>query len=317
MHRNPSVHLTEQTTEHTERGARMRARPSVVPAQADPGPRRRVMRHGVPVLGFAALVAVAGCGSSDSTAGMPFDPSTPTTSSPAVPPTSPAATPSVPSSATPSADPSPSASPSVTPSPSHVGLRQGDKGPEVLALQKKLQSMGFWLSAADGTYGQTTEQAVMAFQKATGLDRDGVAGPITLKAIKTATLTLKPQSTSGHVFEIDKTRQLLYIVDNGTIRSIFNTSTGSNQPYVQGGVTYTATTPSGQFSVFRQVDALDPGPLGDLWRPKYFNGGIAVHGSPSIPGYPASHGCARLSNPAIDWIWSNNQLPIGTSVWVY
>jgi lipoprotein-anchoring transpeptidase ErfK/SrfK len=69
--------------------------------------------------------------------------------------------------------------------------------------------------------------------------------------------------------------------------------------------------------VFRQVNALDRGPLGDLWRPKYFNGGIAVHGSPSIPGYPASHGCARVSNAAIDWIWSTNAVPVGTLVWVY
>ena len=45
------------------------------------------------------------------------------------------------------------------------------------------------------------------------------------------------------------------------------------------------------------------GPL-RLWRPRYFNGGIAVHGSPSIPAYPASHGCARVSNAAMDMIWA-------------
>jgi len=98
---------------------------------------------------------------------------------------------------------------------------------------------------------------------------------------------------------------------------ILNTSTGSGQAYQQGGQTYTALTPAGQFTIFRQVDRLDPGPLADLWRPKYFNGGIAIHGAAVVPGYPASHGCARLSNAAIDWIWSSNQAPIGTRVWVY
>jgi lipoprotein-anchoring transpeptidase ErfK/SrfK len=67
----------------------------------------------------------------------------------------------------------------------------------------------------------------------------------------------------------------------------------------------------------RQIDGVRHGPLGDLWRPKYFNGGIAIHGSPSIPPYPASHGCARLSNAAMNWIWATNKIPLKTKVWVY
>ena len=47
-------------------------------------------------------------------------------------------------------------------------------------------------------------------------------------------------------------------------------------------------------------------PLGDLWRPKYFRGGIAIHGAASIPG-PA--GVARL-RPRVEWtpwtwLWSS------------
>ena len=310
----------------------MRARPGQAGGGKTGSAAQLKLRYGLPVLGCAALVALGGCGTVDSAGSAPIFASTPAASTPVpttpVPttpvPSSPDAAPTTPAvSATPSAAATSSpgraapAGPSTPPTPHHEGLQQGDHGAQVLALQKKLLAMGFWLSSADGSYGQTTEQAVMAFQKATGLARDGVAGPITLKAVQAAAIDLQPQTTSGHWFEIDKTRQLLLIVDDGTIRHIFNTSTGSNSPYVQGGVTYTATTPSGQFAVFRQVDALDPGPLGDLWRPKYFNGGIAIHGSPSIPGFPASHGCARLSNPAIDWIWSSNELPIGTHVTVY
>jgi lipoprotein-anchoring transpeptidase ErfK/SrfK len=54
-----------------------------------------------------------------------------------------------------------------------------------------------------------------------------------------------------------------------------------------------------------------------MYRPKYFTGGIAVHGSPSIPPVPASHGCVRVSNSAIDWLWDSWGLPIGTTVMVY
>ena len=121
------------------------------------------------------------------------------------------------------------ASPSPT-QPPHVGLQPATRALQVLALQKRLTQLGFWLSAADGSYGDTTEQAVLAFQKAAGLERDGVAGPQTMKALQ-AGVTVAPRSTAGHVIEVDKTRQLVLIVDNGKIDDIFNTSTGSGQPY--------------------------------------------------------------------------------------
>jgi N-acetylmuramoyl-L-alanine amidase len=31
-----------------------------------------------------------------------------------------------------------------------------------------------------------------------------------------------------------------------------------------------------------------------LWYPMYFKGGFAIHGYPSVPAYPASHGCVRI-----------------------
>ncbi len=58
--------------------------------------------------------------------------------------------------------------------------------------------------------------------------------------------------------------------------------------------------------------------LGQLWRPKYFTStGIAVHGATSVPAYPASHGCARVSVPAMNYIWDANLMPKGIAVWVY
>ncbi|MCB1026167.1 MAG: L,D-transpeptidase family protein, partial [Microthrixaceae bacterium] len=50
---------------------------------------------------------------------------------------------------------------------------------------------------------------------------------------------------------------------------------------------------------------------------KYFNGGIALHGSPSVPSYPASHGCVRLTDPEINFLWGTPWGNIGTTVWVY
>jgi lipoprotein-anchoring transpeptidase ErfK/SrfK len=36
-----------------------------------------------------------------------------------------------------------------------------------------------------------------------------------------------------------------------------------------------------------------------------------------VPPFPVSHGCVRVSDEAIDWIWANDIMPIGTEVWVF
>ena len=184
--------------------------------------------------------------------------------------------------------------------------RRGDRGSGIKRMQERLRAKGYWHSGSDGIYGQTTEQAVMAVQKVYGLKRDGIAGPQTRAKIDTMGRKV-PRSSSGTVIEIELRRQLMIFVVNGQTKWVFNTSTG------KAGW----RTPPGRFTIFRQIDGMRYAPLGKLWRPKYFNGGIALHGSTSIPGYPASHGCTRLSNSAINYIWSAGLAPIGRRVWVY
>jgi lipoprotein-anchoring transpeptidase ErfK/SrfK len=104
--------------------------------------------------------------------------------------------------------------------------------------------------------------------------------------------------------EISLERQLLFLVRGGAVQWVINTSTGTSR----------TPTPPGDFAVQREIDGVRHAPLGDLYRPKYFNGGVAVHGSPSIPGYPASHGCARVSNAAMDFLWSSGLIEVGTPV---
>jgi len=112
-------------------------------------------------------------------------------------------------------------------------------------------------------------------------------------------------------------RQLLLYVRNGVPRLIVNASTGSGAKYFQGGVEQVAITPTGRFTVFREVNGQDNGSLGQLWRPKYIVGGVAIHGYSSVPAYPASHGCVRVSASAMDHLWNSAVLAIGSSVWVY
>jgi peptidoglycan hydrolase-like protein with peptidoglycan-binding domain len=196
-------------------------------------------------------------------------------------------------------------------------LRPGDRGGSVANLQQRLLNAGYWLPGVDGVFGDTTTQAVYAFQKANGLPRDGSIGLEDEDALARGARPT-PASTSGDLIEVDKARQLLFVVRGGRMVWTFNTSTGSNGTYVSGGRSYRAITPEGHFTFDRQVDGTRVSHLGTLFRPKYFtSAGHAIHGSPSIPPFPASHGCVRLSNPAINFIWAANFAPLGSSIWVH
>lgn len=196
-------------------------------------------------------------------------------------------------------------------------LSEGEQGEEIIVLQQRLTDLGYWLGTPDGTFGQLTRQAVMAFQKATGLPRDGVAGPATLAALPAAP-AVAPRDAAGSHLEIDLDRQILLVVQDGRTRWVINTSTGNGEAYAApGGGSAVARTPSGRFTIYREVDGYRRAPLGTLYRPKYFQGGIAIHGAGQIPAHPASHGCARVTNGAMNLLWSSGVAPIGTPVLVY
>ncbi len=187
----------------------------------------------------------------------------------------------------------------------------------MLDLQRRLRDLGYWLGAPDGTYGGLTVQAVTAFQKVEELGRDGIAGPATLAALDQAGRP-SARSDGGDLIEVDKAHQVLKVVRDGRVQWVVNTSTGTEKPYTVNGRTELADTPPGRWQVGRVVNGLDTGPLGSLYWPRYFHpDGIAVHGYHSVPAYAASHGCVRVSEPAMDWIWSNDVMPVGSTVWVY
>jgi len=198
-------------------------------------------------------------------------------------------------------------------------------GGETSRVQQRLFDLGFWLSAADGDYGLTTKQAVMAFEKYMGFEADGKVDQRTADALTTMTLRPIARANSGTLVEVDKAKQLLYFVIDGRTDWIFNTSTGNGEEYIEEDkntpgemISGISDTPSGLHKVNRErPEGWWEGDLGEIYRPKYFVGGVAVHGSNSIPNYPASHGCVRVSVPAMDWIWDSGIMPMRIPVWVH
>lgn len=63
-------------------------------------------------------------------------------------------------------------------------MREGQRGWDVAALQFLLRSHGHSQSAVDGVFGQATVTALSSFQRAAGLEVDGLAGPGAISALR-------------------------------------------------------------------------------------------------------------------------------------
>ena len=188
-------------------------------------------------------------------------------------------------------------------------LKSGSKGKRTLAIQQALKDQHYDPGPVDGAFGLKTTQSVWAFQALHGLAKDGIVGPQTEAAIlaRTPQAMLRPALGPTHA-EVDLTKQVLIVWTNGAPTLITHISSGSGIAYCeqtkQGRNCGDAVTPTGVFAFYRKVEGIRDAPLGKLYSPYYFHKGYAVHGSPSVPNHPASHGCVRIPMSISDYFQS-------------
>jgi lipoprotein-anchoring transpeptidase ErfK/SrfK len=268
----------------------------------------------VVAVGLAAALVLGACstgGDGQAQAEEPTSTSPPTTAAPTT--GAPTTTEAPSTTATPTTK-----APTTTTKPkpkAPAPLRSGSEGAAVEALQRRLRELGYQVQAADGHFGPETHHSVVAFQKVNRLGRDGVVGPITRRALERPRVP-KPRSTkAGLHVEADLTLQVVYMVRGGEIVEILDASSASGQTYSVDGDVRLAVTPQGSFVIQRKIDAWRRSKLGLLYRPAYFTGGYALHGAYSVPPFPASHGCIRITTTAMDRWYA--KLPVGTPMLVY
>ena len=198
-------------------------------------------------------------------------------------------------------------------------LRSGMKGRDVRALQRRLKRLHYDVGPVTGEFGYDTLHAVVAFQKVQGITRDGVAGRRVLRKLANPKVPQlqHPADAATAGVEVDLTHQVIYYARKSHIVRILDASTGGGYYYTgSDGSTQRAITPTGHFSVQYKINHWVTSKLGTLYRPAYFNSsGYAIHGEGEVPSYPASHGCVRITVPAMDRL--NSKLYQGISVWIY
>jgi len=186
----------------------------------------------------------------------------------------------------------------------------------LLEAEQLLLKLGYWIVKADGVADPSTRHAITAFQKVEGRKRTGTLSKADLAALRSASRpTAKFQTGSAHI-EIDMSRQVLFLVgSDGVVQRVLPVSTGNEKKYFDKGEWQIAHTPRGLFRVAWKYNGVRKSTLGSLYYPSYFVGGVAIHGSASVPATPASHGCVRVPRFAEREIYK--LAPVGMEVMVY
>jgi lipoprotein-anchoring transpeptidase ErfK/SrfK len=206
--------------------------------------------------------------------------------------------------------------PTTTTVPADGSLVPGMEGDAVRGLQTRLVALHYDPGPVDARYGGALASAVMAFQKVAGLARTGRASPDVLAAVAAAADPTPMLADGGPTrVEVDLKRQVLLYWRDRTLLRILPVSTGTGRHYCEDGDCGVAVTPGGSFRIERRIRGPHKSPLGLLYDPLFFVGGYAIHGSPSVPAYPASHGCVRIPMHVSGWFYDN--VPNGTPVYVF
>jgi hypothetical protein len=156
----------------------------------------------------------------------------------------------------------------------------------IRGVQLRLAELGYLdrsdVTGTDDDY--LTEQALLAFQGWEDLDRTGTVTGQTQVALFRAGPPRPAAHGPGRHVEISLDRGVVLLVEDGKVVRAVHTSTGS-----------LGRTPTGDFRVYAKSLYSWSVPF-HVWMPfaAYFDGGIALHQSPDVPSFPASHGCVRL-----------------------
>lgn len=186
-------------------------------------------------------------------------------------------------------------------------------------MERSLARLGLPTGAEDGSITSATRRGLCVFRDLTGTwaNRTSPSPDLVARIARTTALPPVPRRLRSVRAFVSLTCQAAYItrVHTGRIVRVLPVSTGEDKALHR--------TRTGVKRVYWRVNrwqasTLFPEPDGrpGLYRPIYFDQGIAFHGVRSkIGARPQSHGCVRTRLRDQDWLWP--RLELDDLVYVY
>lgn len=210
----------------------------------------------------------------------------------------------------------------ATPAAADTGKRKVDTA-TTAKVQKALKKLGFSSIPSGGVDSEEFRNFLCAWRDAVGkkhLRRELLPGEATRILEMKALPKPRRELTTGLNVNLTCQSVAWVVKEKGSPRSyvrVFRASTGA------GGF----STSKGLHTIQRRIDGLHnstsyPSSSGwNMYRPSYFTSwGEAFHGSPSdssVAWHPTSHGCVRMLQGDIDFLWRSGANAIGTKVYIY
>jgi hypothetical protein len=146
-----------------------------------------------------------------------------------------------------------------------------------------------------------TGLAIMALRKTHDMPRTESYHPDLFELLLSGDGEFEPEHTEdGRHVEVDISRQVMALVEDGEATDVFHVSTGA------GG------TPTGEFQFYSYGPGYN---AKGMYYSIYYDGNYATHGYSSVPTYPASHGCTR--NPIPYSVFIYEWIELGDTIHVY
>jgi lipoprotein-anchoring transpeptidase ErfK/SrfK len=157
-------------------------------------------------------------------------------------------------------------------------------------LEKRLVKLGYHLVKVNNTYDYRTADAIMAFRKVQGMDRLWTVTAAVWKALADPRPAQPKFHLKGRHIEVDLSRQVLYVVDDGVVTYVMHVSTGKPS----------TPTPPGRYRIRYKRPGMN---ASGMYYSSYFIVHYAIHGYHDVPSYNASHGCVRVPMWTAKWIY--------------
>ena len=226
--------------------------------------------------------------------------------------------------------PPPTATPSFV--PIDHDLAEGMVESKVETLQALLAEQRFDPGPIDGIFGGATKRAVWAFEKLVlGTPREemqGIVTPDIWERMNSEFRVAPRRSPGGNHMEVYLPEQVSVLFFDGEARVISHVSSGEGITWCDEveidlddgttevkGICGVSITPGGVYHFERKVEGWRNAKLGRLYKPVYFNYGIAIHGAGNVPAYPASRGCVRHPMHIAEYI--QDLVSIGDAIYVF
>ncbi len=183
---------------------------------------------------------------------------------------------------------------------------------DLLRIQTLLADKGFYRGTVDGISRKGLDDAILAFHKAADLERTTIWMPHDEAILLAWEPEVPGLPDQPNRLEVDLERQVMHLVEGHEVVATLHVSTGGGYIYLSptpGVGLARAVTPLGSHRIERNIPGWRYVNGWGLYRPWYFDGPYALHGSLDVPVYPASHGCVRTTVEDADWL--SERLSIG------